>query len=138
MGIRGMTMPEGRIRARIVARMARVRFVREAIEAKVDLPMLRAAFREKPTRRVWVGLGLVALSYIIGWPAVGLLALIAYHLREPLIVAVGGPITYGLSHLVFWVGSWFAGARYAVIILHWATWRVVEKLRGPMSPPSIP
>jgi hypothetical protein len=131
-------MPEGGIRARIVGRLVRVRFVREAIEAKVDLPTLRAALREKPTPRVWVGLGLVAFSYIIGWPAVGLLVLIAYHMREPLVLAVGGPITYGLSHLVFWAGSWLAGARYAVIILRWATWRVVEKLGGPMAPPTVP
>jgi hypothetical protein len=132
-------MPGGRIRARIVARLVRVQFVREAMEENVDLPALRAAFREKPTRRVWVGLGLVGVSYIIGWPAVGLLALIADYMREPLVVVVGGPVTYGLSHIVFWVGSWFAGARYVVIFRHWATRRLVERLRGPMAaPPTMP
>ncbi|MBE0556066.1 MAG: hypothetical protein IH628_02435, partial [Proteobacteria bacterium] len=50
-------MPEGTIRARIVARLVRMQFVREAIEEKVDLPALRAAFRERPTPRVWAGLG---------------------------------------------------------------------------------
>ncbi len=132
-------MPEGWIRTRIVARLVRVRFVREAMEEKADLSTLRAALREKPTpRRVWVGLVLIGISYIIGWPAVGLLALIAYHMREPLVVVVGGPVTYGLSHLVFLAGSWLAGTRYVVIIFRWATRRVVEKLGGPMAPPAAP
>jgi peptidoglycan/xylan/chitin deacetylase (PgdA/CDA1 family) len=81
----------------------------------------------KPTPRVWTGLGLIGLSYVIGWPAVGLLALISFHMREPLIVAVGGPIIYGLSHLVFMAGFYLAGSRYASIFLRWATWRAVEK-----------
>ena len=131
-------MPEGGIRARIVARLVRVQFVREAMEEKIDLPALQAAFREKPTRRVWVGLGLVGVSYIIGWPTIGVLALIADYLGEPLVVVVGGPITYGLSHVVFLIGSWFAGARYVTIFRHWATRRVIERLGGPMAPPTIP
>ncbi len=131
-------MPEGGIRARIVARLVRVQFVREAMEEQMDLSTLRAALREKPTPRAWAGLVLVGISYIIGWPAVGLFALIAYHLHEPLVLVVGGPVTYGLSHVVFMVGSWLAGARYAVIILRWATWKAVEKLGGPPAPPTIP
>jgi hypothetical protein len=130
-------MPEGGIRGRIVARLARKQFVREAMAAKVDLPMVRAALREKPTPRVWAGLGLVGFSYVIGWPAVGGLALIAEHMREPLIVIVGGPVTYGLSHVVFLIGSWLAGARYVAIFLRWATWRFIEKLQGPMAPPTL-
>jgi len=132
-------MPEGGIRARIIARLVRVQFVREALEEKADLGTLRAALREKPTpRRVWAGLVLIGISYIIGWPAVGLLALIAYHTREPLVVVVGGPVTYGLSHLALLAGSWLAGTRYAVIIFRWAARWVVEKLGGPMAPPAAP
>jgi len=132
-------MPEGGIRARIVARLVRVRFVHDAIEGKADLGTLRAALREKPTpRRVWAGLVLIGISYIIGWPAVGLLVLMAYHMREPLVVVVGGPVTYGLSHLALLAGSWLAGKRYAVIIFRWAARWVVEKLGGPMAPPAAP
>ncbi len=122
-------MQEGGIRARIVARVARVRFVREARESNADLSELRI----KPTPRVWAGLGLVGFSYLIGWPAVGLLALISYRMREPLIVAVGGPVIYGLSHLVFMAGSWLAGSRYAVILFRWAARRVIEKMEGAVS-----
>jgi hypothetical protein len=121
-------MREGRIRARIAARLIRVRFVREAMEEKADL----SGLREKPAVRTRVGLGLIGFSYLIGWPAVGLLAVIAYHLREPLIIAVGGPVTYGLSHLVFLAGSWLAGVRYAAVFLRWATRRIVEKMEGRM------
>ena len=117
----------------MVRRLLRIRFVREAVQEKADLALLRT----RPTPRVWVGLGLVALSYLIGWPAVGVLALIAYHLHEPLVLAVGGPLTYGLSHLVFLAGSWLAGSRYGVTLLRWATRRVVEKIGGTTAMPPL-
>jgi hypothetical protein len=131
-------MPEGGIRARIVARLARARFVREAVAEKGDLSALWAALREKKTPRVWVGLGIVGFSYLLGWPAVGLLAVIAYRLREPLVILVGGPVIYALSYVVLLAGSWLAGARYAGIVLRWVTRWVVEKLGGPVPPPVPP
>ena len=117
----GDTIPRG-----MASRLAATRFVREALAEKADLKALRA----KPTPRVWIGLGLVGFSYIIGWPVVGLLAWISYHLREPLIIVIGGPVTYGLSHLVFLAGSYFAGVHYVRIFLRWATRRLVERLTG--------
>ena len=116
-------MKEGGIRARIVSRLAGMQFVREAMAERTTLSLLRA----KPTPKVWMGLGLIALSYIIGWPAVGLLALIAYHMSEPLILAVGGPLIYGVSHLVFLAGFYLAGSRYASIFLRWAACSAIEK-----------
>lgn len=114
----------GGLRERMVARFYRTRFAREALEGEADLALLRA----KPTPRVWAGLVLVGLSYAIGWPAVGLLAWLSYLLREPLIVAIGGPLTYGLSHLIFLLGSYFAGSHYANILLRWAARRLLERL----------
>jgi len=111
------------IRAWIINRLIEKRFIREAVAERQPLSSLHA----RPTPRVWMGLGLIGLSYIIGWPAVGLLALIAYHMNEPLIVAVGGPAIYGVSHLVFLAGFYLAGSRYASIFLRWATWRSIEK-----------
>jgi peptidoglycan-N-acetylglucosamine deacetylase len=124
-------MPGQEIKTRIINRLSRTHFVRETMADKTTLSSLRV----KPTFRVWTGLGLIGLSYITGWPAVGLLALIAYHMREPLIVAVGGPIVYALSHLIFLAGSYLAGSRYILILLRWATRRVIEKWGGaaPMS-----
>jgi peptidoglycan/xylan/chitin deacetylase (PgdA/CDA1 family) len=115
----------------IVARLAATRFVREAPAEKADLKAMKA----KPTPRVWIGLGLVGFSYIIGWPAVGLLAWISYHLREPMIIVLGGPATYGLSHLLFLAGSYLAGVHYVRILLRWATRRLVERLAGAVAAP---
>lgn len=116
--------------ARIGGWLLRWRCVRQSLAEPVDL----TALRQKPTPRVWTGLGLIAWSYVIGWPAVGLLAWLAFHWQEPLLVVVGGPLTYGLSHLVFWIGSWLAGARYARILLCWALRRAVERLGGVAAP----
>jgi len=113
------------------SRLAATRFVREAIAEKADLKALRV----KPTPRVWIGLGLVGFSYIIGWPAVGLLAGISYHLREPLIIVIGGPVTYGLSHLVFLAGSYLAGVHYVRIFLRWSMRRLAERMMGTVAPP---
>jgi hypothetical protein len=127
-------MPGNGIRMKIAGRLARTRFGREALEEKADLSLLRA----KPTPRIWLGLGLVGFSYVIGWPAVGLLAWIAYSLGEPLILAIGGPVTYGLSNLVFWAGTWLAGSRYIGILLRWFTGKVIEKIGGTAPPPPSP
>jgi peptidoglycan/xylan/chitin deacetylase (PgdA/CDA1 family) len=117
----------------IAARLAATRFVREALAEKADLKALRA----KPTPRVWIGLGIVGFSYIIGWPAVGLLAVISYHLREPLIIVIGGPVTYGLSHLIFLAGTYLAGSHYARILLRWATRCLAERLTGAAAPECV-
>jgi len=116
--------PWPEIKARFVARLVRVRFVRETMAETANLSSVSV----KPTLRVWVGLGLIGLSYIIGWPAVGLLALIAYHVGESMIVAVGGPLVYGLSHLAFFAGSYLAGSHYAPFFLRWATRKAIEKM----------
>jgi hypothetical protein len=108
----------------------RRRFVREALETPVDLAVLRA----KPSPRVWTGLALVGLSYLVGWPAVALLAWLALRWQEPLLVVVGGPLTYGLSHLVFMAGAWLAGSGYVRVLLRWATRRAVEWLGGAPAP----
>jgi len=119
-------MPWREIKARTVARLARTRFGRDAMAETTSLSSLFV----KPTPRVCVGLGLMGLSYIIGWPAVGLLALIAFHTGEPIILAIGGPLVYGLSHLVFMAGFYLAGSHYAPSFLRWITRKAIEKMGG--------
>ena len=63
------------------------------------------------------GLFLILFSYVIGLPAVGALGIIAHYTGKPLILAVGGPLVYGLSHLMFLIGMYFAGRDYAVACL---------------------
>ncbi len=117
-----------------MARLATSRFVRDALAKEDDLATITA----KPTPRIWMGLGLIGLSYLIGWPAVGLLAWISYHLREPLIVVAGGPVTYGLSHVVFWIGLYCAGTPYIRPLLQWAARRLAKRLEVSSSEGSPP
>jgi hypothetical protein len=110
--------------SRIITRIGNTSFVRNAIAEKADL----TAFKQKPSARILFGVFLIGFSYIIGWPAVGALTGLAIYLEEPLVAIIGGPLTYGLSHLVFLAGMVLAGAKYSGIFLRWATRIVMEKL----------
>jgi hypothetical protein len=113
-----------RMISRIITRIGNTSFVRNAIAEKADL----TAFKQKPSARILFGVFLIGFSYIIGWPAVGALTGLAIYLEEPLVAIIGGPLTYGLSHLVFLAGMVLAGAKYSGIFLRWATRIVMEKL----------
>jgi hypothetical protein len=110
--------------SRIVNRIANTPYAREAIEEKADL----SAFKEKPSARILLGVFLIGFSYIIGWPAVSALGTLAIYLQEPLVAIIGGPLTYGASHLVFMAGMYLAGAEYSAIFMRWATRVLVERL----------
>ena len=107
----------------LIKRISETEYVRSAIEDKADL----SAFKEKPSIRVIVGVSAICFSYIIGWPAIGALGALAIYLNRPLLIAIGGPLLYGLSHLVFLLGMYLAGYNYTKIFLRWATRVAVEK-----------
>ena len=106
-----------------IKRIAETEYVRGAIEERADL----SAFKEKPSWRVILGISLIGFSYLICWPTIGALGTLSIYMKEPLLLAVGGPLLYGLSHLVFLLGMYFAGAQYTKIFLRWATRIVVER-----------
>ena len=110
-------------RMNLIKRIAETEYARAAIADKADL----SAFRQKPSFRTILGIAIIGFSYIIGWPAIGALAAVSVHLKKPLLLAVGGPVLYGLSHLVFTAGMVLAGADYIKIFLRWATWVSIEK-----------
>lgn len=110
----------------ILKRIAKTDFVRRAIEERADL----SAFKERPTGRIIAGISAMGFSYIIGWPAVSLLGAISIYLNKPLIVIVGGPLTYGLSHLVFILGMYLGGAKYTRIFIRWAARVIMERFLG--------
>lgn len=120
-----------RIKMKILNRIAETEYVRSAIEEEADL----SAFKERPTFRIYVGLGVMAFSYIIGWPAVGALGALAIYLKEPLVAVIGGPVIYGLSHLTFLLGAYLAGARYTKVFFRWAARKAVQKLMD--DPPAL-
>jgi hypothetical protein len=109
---------------RLVQRLAATAYVRRAIEEQADL----SAFRQRPSLRVVAGVGAILFSYVIGWPLIAVLGAVSIHMNQPLVVGVGGPVAYGLSHLVFLLGMYLAGAEYSMIFLRWATRVAVVKL----------
>ena len=115
-----------RITQKVLRKAADTRFVQRAIADKADL----SPFKERPSPRALAGIVAIGISYIIGWPAVALLGVVSIHLEKPLIAIIGGPLTYGLSHLVFILGMYLAGADYTRIFLRWATRKTMEKLMG--------
>lgn len=122
----------------LVVRLNRTRFVQSAIAEGADL----RAFRRRPDLRVISGVTAIALSYVISWPLIALLGIAAVHYGNAAIVVVGGPVAYGLSHLVFLLGMYLAGAKYSRIFLRWAVCRGMTRLmaryRLPLSTPTLP
>ena len=110
----------------LLRKLSQTEFVQSAVAERADL----SAFKERPTPRIILGLWIIGLSYLIGWPAVSALGLLSVYLQNPLIVAIGGPLVYGISHLVFMVGMYFAGARHTRIFFKWAARVAMEKLMG--------
>jgi len=118
-------------RMNLIKRIAETDYVRAAIADKADLN----AFKQKPSVRTILGIAIIGFSYIIGWPAIGALGALSVYLKRPLLLAVGGPVLYGLSHLVFMAGMYLAGAEYTKIFLRWATRVSMEKLMRKKSRP---
>jgi hypothetical protein len=108
----------------ILLKIYAIDYVRTAIEDQADL----SAFKQKPTPVVLAGVFAIGFSYVIGWPAIAALGVLSVKLHNPWIVAVGGPITYGLSHLVFILGMYLSGAKYSLIFFRWLTRVTMVKL----------
>ena len=107
----------------LIERISRTEYVRSAIAEKADL----SAFKAHPSLRVKLGIAIVLFSYVIAWPAIAVLGYISVAIDKTWILAVGGPLLYGFSHLVFMLGMYLAGADYVKILLRWATRIFVEK-----------
>ena len=107
----------------LLSKIAETRFVRAAVEEGVELSDLR----QRPTVRTWFGIFFMAFSYVIGWPAIFVLGYVSVHIGKPWLVAVGGPLLYGLSHLVFTLGMVLAGAQYTMHFVKWAARKAGER-----------
>lgn len=100
---------------KLVAKLVDLPFFRKALEDNADL----SAFKGKPSLRIICGVSSIAASYIVGWPLITFLGVVAVHYRRPMIAIVGGPLAYLFSHLVFLFGMYLAGARYSYIFMRW-------------------
>lgn len=118
---------ENRVRKqlrKLILKIGDISFVRRAIEEQADL----SDFKEKPSVQVIVGVLLIIISSLLGWPAVAVMGVLAVKLEEPLLAVIGGPLIYGFSHLVFLLGMYFSGAKYSLIFFRWLTRATMEKL----------
>ena len=105
---------------------AQKEYCRKAITEHADL----SVFKEKLAARTYVGIFLVALSYLMGLPAVPVLGMIAAWLNQPLIGFIGIPVTYGISWITFMFGMYLAGTEYINALLGWITRVILEKMLG--------
>ena len=117
---------------RIAEHLAKTKYVREALEDPTELKDIWS----KPDARMMAGLFLVGFSYVIGWPAVTALGIMAVYFREPLLAVIGGPTIYGISHLVFLAGAWLAGAGRVRIMMIYLTKALFKKILNQDTKPS--
>ena len=107
----------------IARRLALTKFGQKSLTKPDGLSILK----QKPDTRVYVGLVLMAMSFLIGLPALAFLSYLAVKLGKPMTIAVGGPVVILLVHIMFGVGVYLAGQNYAANVLQWATKRFLQK-----------
>jgi len=99
-------------------------FFQRILQEELDLRSLK----RKPTTREQFGIVLVLFSYVIGWPAVALFGFLSLYLKQPLVLIIGGPLTYGTAHVVFLVGMYIIGRDYAMLFMKWLIKKACERL----------
>ena len=101
------------IRKKIAQYLDGKKYIKEIMENPAEL----SEFKERPTPRLIAGLILMVLSFIMGWPAIAALSVLAVWFKEPLIAVIGCPTTYALSYVVFIIGAWLSRAPHYMGIL---------------------
>jgi hypothetical protein len=109
---------------KIARGIAETKFGINAINENVD----RNAFKEKPSAKGFLGILLMLMSYIIGWPMIGLFGALSLYWKEPLIFIVGGPLLFVVAHLAFLAGLYLAGGKYIMPFIRWATRVTLKRL----------
>jgi len=112
------------MRRKIANYLSQKKFIIKLMENPADL----SEFKQRPTPRLITGLFLMAFSYVIGWPAIAALGVLAVWYKEPLIAVIGGPTIYAISCLVFLFGAWLARApHYLGTLTKFATQSFIRK-----------
>ncbi|MDD5223233.1 MAG: hypothetical protein PHE84_04525 [bacterium] len=94
-----------------------------------------SAFAGKPSFRMTLGLILLVISYIIGWPAVALCGMLAARYREPSILIIGGPAVYIFSWIVWWISMLLIGKEsmgYGKTLGKWLGSRFIARYGDPV------
>lgn len=108
----------------LIIRLAGLPYVQRAIADRADL----SAFKGRPTPRILCGVFLIIISFPLGWPAVAGMGALSLYFGSPWIAAIGGPLVYGLSHLVFLAGMYLSGAEYTAVFCRWLARVTMERL----------
>ena len=107
----------------LARRMAQTKFGQKSLSNPDRLSILK----QQPGKRVYVGLVLMAMSFLISLPALAFLSYLSVKLSKPMIIAAGGPVVILLVHIMFGVGVYLTGQNYAANVLQWATKRFLQK-----------
>ncbi len=108
----------------LARRLARTKFGQKALSQPEDgLSILK----QKPGKRVYLGLALITISCLTGLPALAFLGYLSVKISKPMIIAAGAPAVLILVHIVFGVGVYLAGKNYVGEMLLWATKRFLQK-----------
>lgn len=111
---------------KIALYFAQKEYCRKAITEHADL----SVFKEKLSTRTYVGIFLIALSYLEGLPAVPVLGIIAAWQNQPLFGFIGIPVAYGISWLTLMYGMYLAGPKFMKALSSWTTRIILEKILG--------
>ena len=107
----------------LACKMAQTKFGQKSLSNTDGLSILK----QQPGKRVYVGLVLIAMSFLLGLPALAFLSYLSVKLSKPMTIAVGGPAVIILVHIVFGVGVYLAGQNYASKAMQWAVKRFLQK-----------
>ncbi len=108
----------------LARRLARTKFGQKALsQPENGLSILK----QKPGKRVYIGLALMTISCLTGLPALAFLSYLSVKVNMLMIIVAGAPVVVLLVHIVFGVGVYLAGQNYAKEMLLWATKRFLQK-----------
>ena len=116
------------------SKLARTKFGKKALEQPDDPAFLK----RKPTPRVWTGLVCIALGYISVLPGLAFLSWLAVETEKALYIAVGGPVYYILTHIIFYIGLYLAGKGYIKEAVLWVAKKFILWALTPSIHPETP
>ena len=104
-------------------KLEQTKFGQKSLTKPDGLPFLK----QQNSARVYIGLVLLVMSFLICLPALAFLTYLSVKLTKPIIIAVGSPVIFILVHIMFGGGVYLAGNNYAIEVLHWSTKRFLQK-----------
>ncbi len=107
----------------LARRVAQTKFGQKSLSNPDGLSILK----QQPGKRVYVGLVFMAMSFLLGLPALAFLSYLSIELSKPMTIVIGGPVVIILVHIMFGVGVYLAGQNYASKALQCATKRFLQK-----------